>query len=332
MALSQGRTGGDISSIVERHHARRAAVAEGDARRLPDVGRRGFLKGLLGTGALAAVGSYEVFGIGPEVAAAQGSPAAPTGPADPLTSGDGQVDVLERMRSELLRALQKPPQERRWVMVIDLRKCVGCHACTISCVAENKLPPGVVYRPVIEEEFGTYPNVGRRFIPRPCMQCEKPPCVPVCPVHATYANEDGVVVVDYEQCIGCRACLTACPYGARTSDFNHTYTEGTASAEGRIVGRESARRYEALPMFEYSDARPREEGQSPVGNARKCHFCLHRIRVGELPACVSSCIGRATLFGDANDPGSLVARSIALPNAFRLKEELGTEPRVFYLS
>jgi Fe-S-cluster-containing dehydrogenase component len=308
-------------------------MVQADSGHTADVSRRGFLKGIVGTGALAAITGYEVFGVGPEIAAAAQAPGTtPTGPVEPLTSADGQVDVLERMRTELLAALQKPPRERRWVMVIDLRKCVGCHACTISCVAENKLPPGVVYRPVIEEEFGTYPNVGRRFIPRPCMQCEKPPCVPVCPVHATYTDEDGVVVVDYDQCIGCRACLTACPYGARTSDFNHTYTEGTALADGGIVGREAARGYEALPMFEYGEARPREEGQSPVGNARKCHFCLHRIRAGELPACVSSCIGRATLFGDANDPGSLVAQTIALPNAFRLKEELGTEPRVFYLS
>jgi Fe-S-cluster-containing dehydrogenase component len=242
------------------------------------------------------------------------------------------VDVLERMRTELLTALQKPVAERRWVMVIDLRRCVGCHACTISCVAENKLPPGVVYRPVIEEEFGTFPNVGRRFTPRPCMQCDNPPCVSVCPVNATYKNEDGVVVVDYDQCIGCRACLTACPYGARTSDFNHTYTGHTPAADDGIVGRDTASKYEMLPMFEYGEERTRENKASPVGNARKCHFCLHRVKQGELPACVSSCIGRATLFGDANDPNSLVAEMIALPNVFRLKEELGTEPRVFYLS
>jgi molybdopterin-containing oxidoreductase family iron-sulfur binding subunit len=85
-------------------------------------------------------------------------------------------------------------------------------------------------------------------------------------------------------------------------------------------------------MYEYGQERPRENKASPVGNARKCHFCLHRVKKGELPACVSSCIGRATLFGDANDPNSLVAEMIALPNVFRLKEELGTDPRVFYLS
>jgi len=117
-------------------------------------------------------------------------------------------DVLVRMNEELQRALEKAPEDRRWVMVIDLRKCVGCHACTIACVAENKLPPGVVYRPVLEKEIGTYPNVKRQFIPRPCMQCDNPPCVPVCPVNATYSNAEGVVVVDYEQCIGCNCWLS----------------------------------------------------------------------------------------------------------------------------
>ena len=124
-------------------------------------------------------------------------------------------DVIVQMQADLKRALEKPKEQRRWVMVLDLRKCVGCHACTISCVAENKLPPGVVYRPVLEEEIGTYPNVTQRFMPRPCMQCDNPPCTPVCPVNATYKNDDGVVVVDYDQCIGCQYCAMACPYGVR---------------------------------------------------------------------------------------------------------------------
>lgn len=243
-----------------------------------------------------------------------------------------QQDVLVRMHEELQRALKKKPEERRWVMVIDLRKCVGCHACTIACVAENKLPPGVVYRPVLEREIGTYPNVSRMYMPRPCMQCDEPPCTPVCPVSATYKNNEGVVVVDYDQCIGCRYCITACPYAARTFDFGLTYTEATPVAEGLIVGKLTADDYERAAAFEYGEVHARSvRDESPIGNVRKCHFCLHRIHVGELPACTSTCIGRATLFGDANDPDSLVSEMISKPNVMRLKEELGTEPRVYYL-
>ncbi len=302
---------------------------------IQDVTRRNFLKSLMGgTAAAAALAAFETIAANPSALLAQEeSGAAIHGPDTALTSAakGGPTDILERMRAELKRALQKQPAERRWVMVIDLRKCVGCHACTIGCVAENKLPPGVVYRPVLEEEWGTFPNVGRRFVPRPCMQCDNPPCTPVCPVNATFKGEDGVVEVNYEQCIGCRACLTACPYGARTSDFGLTYTQDTPVADGLILGRDAADDYERASNFEYGKSYPREGHESPIGNARKCHFCLHRVRVGELPACVTTCIGRATMFGDANDPDSLVSEMIAQPNVMRLKEELGTEPRVYYL-
>jgi Fe-S-cluster-containing dehydrogenase component len=232
-------------------------------------------------------------------------------------------NLILRMQDDLQRALEKPMAERRWGMVIDLRKCVGCHACTVSCVAENKLPPGVVYRPVLEEEIGSYPNVTRRFLPRPCMQCDNPPCVPVCPVNATWKRADGVIAIDYEQCIGCRYCLTACPYSARTFDAGYTYTENTPAQQA----------YELLPTYEYGEARTREAGHeaSPMGNARKCHFCVHRLEEGLLPACVSTCIGVANYFGDLNDPDSVVAQMSAKPNVITLKEELGTKPKVVYL-
>lgn len=228
---------------------------------------------------------------------------------------------LLRMQQDLVRALQKPREERKWSMVLDLRKCIGCSACTISCKAENVLPPGVVYRPVVDEEIGTFPRVGRRFIPRPCMHCENPPCTAVCPVKATKKREDGVVVIDYKRCIGCRYCITACPYNARTADFGEEYTKGTPKLQD----------YELRPTFEYKKRWPRKHGKSPIGNARKCHFCIHRIEEGLLPACVTSCIGGATYFGDNNDKDSLVSKLICCPNITTLKSELGTKPKVYYI-
>lgn len=243
-------------------------------------------------------------------------------------------DLIVRMQRDLVKAMAKPVEQRRWVMVIDTRKCVGCHACTIGCVAENKLPPGVVYRPVVTEEFGEFPNVQLRFTPRPCMQCEEPPCVPVCPVSATWRRPDGITTIDYDKCIGCRYCLTACPYGARTSDFGEYYSDGAArntsnNANGAVSGPHAP--YEDHPNFEYAKNWTRSNHESPMGNARKCHFCLHRLEVGELPMCVSTCIGRATYFGDHNDPDAVITELIAKNNCQTLLPHKGTKPRVFYI-
>ncbi len=231
----------------------------------------------------------------------------------------------ERMRRELHRALQKPVDERKWIMVIDLQKCVGCNACTVSCNAENNLPPGVVYRPVMHQEVGEFPTVRLRNIPRPCMHCEDPPCVPPCPVGATFKRPDGIVAIDYDQCIGCRYCITSCPYGARTFDFGEFFGDGTPEVMA----------YETRPIYEYGEQKrrtPDDRQASPMGNARKCHFCLHRLEAGLLPACVTTCIGGATYFGDYNDETSLVRELIGTERVMRLKEELGTEPKVYYLT
>ena len=242
-------------------------------------------------------------------------------------------DPLVTMQRDLKRTLEGKGGPIAWVMVIDQAKCIGCHACTVACASENALPPGVVYRPVIEEEKGTYPNVSRRFLPRPCMQCQKPPCVPVCPVSATWKDDAGVVVIDYNKCIGCRFCLKACPYGARTSDFGEAYTDGTPDQEGRLLGRKAAAAgYAERTAPEYDKEWGARGRRSPVGNARKCHFCLHRVQAGMLPSCVTSCVGRATFFGNANDPQALVRKLTGSPRVMRLKEHLGTEPHVYYLA
>lgn len=274
-----------------------------------------------------------------------GNPVDPTGEGtirkiDSLTSVPQTVDEdpLVRMERELVKAMAKPVEQRRWVMIIDQRKCVGCHACTVGCIAENHLPPGVVYRPIVAEESGTFPNVRLKFTPRPCMQCEEPPCVPVCPVKATWRRPDGITIVDYDQCIGCRYCLTACPYGARTSDFGRYYTEneaaGAPGGDDRPLLTESGKRmaWEDKPNAELGKKWDRTGHKSPMGNARKCTFCLHRLENGQLPTCSTTCIGRATYFGDANDPDSLVSELLAKNSTHTLLPHKGTKPRVFYIA
>lgn len=238
-----------------------------------------------------------------------------------------EADPLVVMQGDLDRALAKPAEERRWTMVIDVRKCVGCHACSVGCAAENQLPPGLWYRPVLEQERGRFPRASRTFVARPCMQCDEPACVAACPKKgpggATWKETKGVgagtVPIDYAQCLGCGACAKACPYGARTIDEGATHAGLTQP-------------YEAKPAFEYGTARVRDGKAAPVGKARKCHLCVHRLAAGQLPACVSTCLGRATLFGDESDPQSLVAQVKKANVTQLLPPGAKMKPRVSYVA
>lgn len=217
----------------------------------------------------------------------------------------------------------------RYGMVIDTRRCVGCRACVVSCKQENKTPPGVSYTVVLDQVLENRPDDKPLFMTKPCFHCENPPCTDVCPVSATYKREqDGIVVVDYDRCIGCRYCITACPYGARSFDFGENYAaveENTAWAQ--------------VPSPELGQFRKREKEKSPTGNVRKCTFCLHLQdkdgkydkAAGRWPACAKTCTGHAIHFGDFNDPDSEVSRLLSERQAIRLKEELGTNPNVYYL-
>jgi Fe-S-cluster-containing dehydrogenase component len=240
--------------------------------------------------------------------------------SDLLSGGFGNIKL--KMQDDIRRALKKPAKERSWGMAIDLRKCVGCNACTVACVAENALPPGIVYRPIIKEEIGTYPNVSKINMPKPCMQCDNPPCTKVCPVGATFKNDEGIVEMDYEACIGCRYCMTACPYEHRMFDYGEYFTTDTPGIQP----------YDKRPSFEYSQGWTRSDGHSPVGNVRKCTFCHHRLKEGLLPQCVTTCIGGANYFGDLNDPDSIIAKVVSRPNVSVLKKEEGTKPKVFYIN
>jgi Fe-S-cluster-containing dehydrogenase component len=165
---------------------------------------------------------------------------------------------------EAAAAATTPPTKRKhhWGMVIDTRRCVGCEACVIACKIENKTPPGVYYTVVTREPLPGARNDRPVFMTKPCFHCEQPPCVSVCPVGATFKRaEDGIVVVDYDRCIGCRYCMAACPYGARWFDFGEDYE--LAPEAGAVVSPE------------YRQYRVRTPEGSPVGNVRKCTFCLH---------------------------------------------------------
>jgi molybdopterin-containing oxidoreductase family iron-sulfur binding subunit len=217
----------------------------------------------------------------------------------------------------------------RYGMVIDTRRCVGCKACVVACKAENKTPPGVSYTVVVEEAVANRFDDKPIFMTKPCFHCENPPCVDVCPVSATFKRaQDGIVVIDYDRCIGCRYCITGCPYGARYFDFGENYAPVVADTP-----------YAQVPSPEYNQFRRRLPEASPVGNVRKCTFCLHLQDAdgrydkgaGRWPACAKTCTGHAIFFGDFNDPESEVSRLVRERQPVRLKEELGTEPNVHYL-
>ncbi len=226
------------------------------------------------------------------------------------------------MLDDLKRALSKSVAERKWAMVIDVMKCIGCKACVVACIAENNLPPGVTFRWVFEVEDGEYPDVRRFFMPTNCMQCDNAPCIEavnkIAP-SALYKRPDGIVAVDYEKFKDKKvfeAAKEACPFHALYWDESKFYTEGTPGIMP----------YEKRRVKEFGKEIKKGE-RVPFG--RKCHFCLHRIEVGLLPACVSTCTGGAMYFGDLNDPESLVSKLVKERKGYKLEEQI--KPRVLYL-
>ena len=221
-----------------------------------------------------------------------------------------------------------PPQEGVvFGYAINISRCKGYRDCVHACVEENNLgrDSQLQYIRVLEMDQGdanlehsehyydpeTVPVEGKYYLPVQCMQCDDPPCVKACPVEATWMERDGIVVVDYDWCIGCRYCMTACPYWAR--HFN--WTEPKIPAE------------EINTDTHYLGNRPRERGV-----VEKCHFCIHRTRKGKQPACQEACPTGARIFGNLLDPGSEIRYVLANKQVFRLKEELGTEPKFWYFS
>ena len=214
----------------------------------------------------------------------------------------------------------------QFAYALDISRCIGCRRCVYACVEENNQSrdPQVHWIRVhsMEKKRGVdfthsdpyyapkeVPEEGRFYVPVACQQCENPPCTKVCPVGATWKEKDGIVVIDYDWCIGCRYCMAACPYGAR--HFNW--------AEPSIP------KAELNPSTHYLGNRPR-----PKGVVEKCTFCIQRTRAGRYPACVEVCPVGARKFGNLLDPDSEIRYIIENKRVLVLKEDLNTVPRFFY--
>jgi Fe-S-cluster-containing dehydrogenase component len=199
--------------------------------------------------------------------------------------------------------------QKHYAMVIDLNTCVGCNACMAACAIENQTPVwGNQWRTYVHDlEVGTNleGQIRRRFFPRLCNHCDNPPCMSVCPTGATHKLDNGIVLVDDELCMGCRACAMACPYDARF-DVSYDDVEQGKAFYGELHHR----------------SRP---------SVDKCSFCAHRVMKGLKPACVETCVGSSRMFGDLNDPEDEVAKLVASGVAKPLMAYLGTRPNVYYI-
>jgi len=206
-----------------------------------------------------------------------------------------------------------------WGMVIDIDLCIGCNYCTYACQAVNNLVDEMAYNVVTVE---TTKGGDEYYLSRPCMHCDEPPCVHVCPVGATYKRDDGIVTMDYDICIGCRYCQVACPYDARVFNWREHFETSPY-----------------VPDFGIPEVEPR-----PRGVMEKCTFCEHRIDAGlerglvpgvdpaATPACVVACPTGARIFGDLKDEASPISQKLKTYRpVIRLRESLSTSPKVFYL-
>lgn len=207
---------------------------------------------------------------------------------------------------------------------LNLSICIGCRKCAEACHEENNHDRATQnsYIRVLEMDMGsmdlargrvdyegTVPKADKFYMPVQCQQCRNPPCVTVCPVEATWQESDGITVIDYDWCIGCRYCEAACPYHARR--FNWKEPEIPAA--------------DINPVQAYLSNRIRSQGVM-----EKCTFCLHRTRKGRLPACLEVCPTGARVFGNLLDPNSEIRWVLENKRVFVLKEDVGTSPRFYY--
>ena len=197
-------------------------------------------------------------------------------------------------------------------MVIDLKRCMGCHTCALGCKMQNNVPMGMLWNRIltdggedVDSARGEFPNLHKSWMPLACLHCENAPCIKVCPVGATFRDKDGRVLINYDRCIGCRYCMAACPYNARVFNWQAPVRE---------------------PGFSYGDAPIR-----PKGVVEKCTLCVERTSKGKEPVCVEVCPAKARIFGDLDDPNSAVAKAVRERGGQQLLAEKGTKPQVYYL-
>jgi len=234
---------------------------------------------------------------------------------------------LQKYRKKFQVSTEEALPKTLWGYGLELSRCIGCRRCVYACVKENnssRYKPQLQWIRVIRLKRGTLinlensehyynpdlvPEKGFIYLPVQCQQCQNPPCVKVCPIRATWQEPDGLVVVDYNWCIGCRYCIAACPYKGRV--FN--WTEPNISKE------------EVNPDVHYLGNRPRMRNV-----VEKCTFCIQRVRLGRYPACVEACPTGTRKFGNLLDPKSEIRYIIEKKRVFRLKEDLNTEPKFYY--
>ena len=205
---------------------------------------------------------------------------------------------------------------KKFVMVFDLSKCDGCKKCTEACQEMHYTEPDREWIKVFKMKDSE--TTAPYFLPKPCFHCDNPPCTKVCPVNATFKRQDGIVLVDNERCIGCRMCMAACPYSTRFFNWSHPVQTAEVAA------------------MKYS---PEQGFPRRMGTVEKCDFCPDMLRQGKMPACVSGCPMNVIYFGDQNEDAVTNSSGVTLKlsllledNAgYRLLEDLGTEPRVYYL-
>ncbi len=226
----------------------------------------------------------------------------------------------------------------KYGMVIDLARCLGCRACMEACKVENNTPEAVFWMYVFRFEEGEYPNVRISYMPRQCQHCDNPSCVKVCPVGARFKREDGFVLTDFERCIGCRFCQVACPYSVNYFNWkdpkdNQYFDWKNAPSELVAATGGASPPYQNPDHTRLYGTEPRlvAGGNHFKGTIGKCTWCVHRVDTGLAPGCMSNCPGRVFSFGDLNDPNSEVSQKLKGAASFRLAEEFGTEPRIYYL-